>query len=271
MKMSLFELYRRITRASVTTAGAFLMLATVTAALAADTTQPNLPPPPPPPKWDSTVTLGATLTRGNSKTFMAAGIANTKRTWTNDEALFGASAGYGESTSTVNGTSVDSTTESYVKGFGQWNHLFTPKIYGGLRLTGEHDDIAALTYRATVSPLAGYYFIKEAKGSLNAEFGPSYTWQKFFSQPEEDFASLRLAERGERKFATGAKIWESVEWLPKVEDFSNYIVNAEAGVSAPISKAFSVSLIMQDTYQSVPAIGKVSNDFKLIAGLTYTF
>jgi hypothetical protein len=51
----------------------------------------------------------------------------------------------------------------------------------------------------------------------------------------------------------------------------NYLLTSEAGVSAPISKALSVSLILQDTYKSVPAIGKLKNDLKLIAGLTYTF
>jgi putative salt-induced outer membrane protein YdiY len=270
MKTRILKLCRQNMQTKVPTLAALILLAAGTIAVAADTTQTNLPAPPP-PKWDSSITLGATLTRGNSKTYMASGIANTKRTWTNDEALFGASAGYGESTINVNGNSVDTTTASYVKGYGQWNHLFTPKVYGGLRLTGEHDDIAALTYRFTTGPQLGYYFIKESEGSLSAEIGPSYTWEKFFSQPEVDYVSLRLAERGERKFATGAKIWESVEWLPRVEDFSNYIVNAEAGVSAPISKALCVSLIMQDTYQSVPAMDKLKNDFKLIAGLTYTF
>ena len=43
------------------------------------------------------------------------------------------------------------------------------------------------------------------------------------------------------------------------------------GVSAPISKALSVSLVIQDTYKSVPASGKLKNDFKLIAGLSYNF
>ena len=38
-----------------------------------------------------------------------------------------------------------------------------------------------------------------------------------------------------------------------------------------MSKALSLSLILQDTYKSVPAIGKQKNDVKLIAGLTYTF
>jgi hypothetical protein len=51
----------------------------------------------------------------------------------------------------------------------------------------------------------------------------------------------------------------------------NYLVNAEAGVSAPINKALSISLIIQDTYKSVPASGKQQNDFKLIAGVTYNF
>ena len=56
-----------------------------------------------------------------------------------------------------------------------------------------------------------------------------------------------------------------------MQDLQNYLLNTEAGVSAPISKALSVSLILQDTYKSLPAAGKLKNDLKLIAGLTYTF
>ena len=62
-----------------------------------------------------------------------------------------------------------------------------------------------------------------------------------------------------------------MEWLPKVQDFNNYLVNAEAGVSAPINKSLSVSLVAQDTYKNVPAAGKLKNDLKLIAGLSYNF
>jgi hypothetical protein len=140
-----------------------------------------------------------------------------------------------------------------------------------LRITGEHDDIASLTYRTTVSPLLGYYFIKERNTFLCGEIGPSYVREKFFSEDVHNYIALRLAERGEHKFSTGAKIWESVEWLPKVQDFQNYLVNAEIGVAAPISKGLSVSLVLQDTYKSVPATGKLKNDLKLIAGLAYNF
>jgi len=226
---------------------------------------------PPQPKWDGSITLGATLTRGNSHTFLGTGIVAAKRTWTSDEMLLGASAGYGQNQTEVNGAKVDNTTDSYVKGFGQWNHLFTPQVYAGVRVSGEHDDVANLTYRGIVSPLAGYYFIKQTNTFLFGEFGPAFVTEKFFGEDRHDYVSLRFAERGEYKFQGGAKIWEGVEWLPKIQDFQNYLVNAEIGISAPIAKALSISLIIQDTYKSVPAQGKEKNDLKLIAGVTYTF
>jgi hypothetical protein len=238
----------------------------------ADNTTPADLKPPEKKKWEATATAGITLTRGNTDNFMAALLLNAKRTWECDEILLGLSAAYGDNSVANSAGGRDSTvTDSYVKGFGQWNHLFTPRTYAGLRIAGEHDDIAAVAYRVIVSPLAGYYFIKETNTTLAGEIGPSYVREKFFSEPVDDFIALRVAERFEHKFASGAKVWESVEWIPKIEDFNNYLVNAEAGVSAPISKALSVSLIAQDSYKSVPAKGKLKNDFKLIAGATYNF
>jgi len=227
--------------------------------------------PPEVKHWDTTLTLGATLTHGNSKTFLGSGILNSKRKWTDDEALFGASAGYGETTITSGGTKVDTTTDSYVKGYGQWNHLFSPQTYAGLRVTGEHDDVASLAYRTTVSPLVGYYFVKQTNAFLAGEVGPSYVSEKFFHEDSHNYIGLRIGERGERKFNSGARIWESLEWIPKIEDMQNYLLTVEGGVSAALNKALSLSLIIQDTYKSVPAIGKLKNDVKLIAGVTYTF
>jgi hypothetical protein len=265
------------TRAALTKASFFIILVALLPgngaflASAADPISPDKKEEPKKKKWESTVTAGVSLTRGNSKTFLGTVNIATKRTWTSDEALAGASAGYGETTTTVGGVKSDSTTDSYIKAFGQYNHLFTPRTYLGLRLAGEHDDVAAVGYRVTLSPLVGYYFIKETNTTFAAEIGPSYVREKFFHEDVHNYIALRIGERAEHKFDSGAKIWESVEWLPKIQDFQNYLVVAEAGVSAPISKALSVSLIVQDSYKSVPASGKLKNDFKLIAGLTYNF
>ncbi len=103
------------------------------------------------------------------------------------------------------------------------------------------------------------------------EIGPSYVREKFFDEDVHNYIGLRVGERAERKFISGAKIWEGIEWIPKIQDMNNYLVNVEAGVAAPLNKALSVSLVVQDTYKNVPAVGKLKNDLKLIAGLSYNF
>jgi putative salt-induced outer membrane protein YdiY len=268
MKQSKSSLLNKTASIRLITAAGVALLVTC-ATIRADDDTPA--PPPAPKKWDSVITLGATLTRGNSHTFLGTLNFNTKRKWTDDELLFGGTAGYGENTASTPSGKVDNITDSYIKGFGQFNHLFTTNFYGGLRIAGDHDDVAHLTYRVTVSPLAGYYFIKQTNQFLAGEIGPSYIKEKFFGETEHNYIGLRIGERGEHKFASGAKLWESVEWLPKVQDFQNYLVNAELGISAPVSKSLSLSLILQDTYKSEPAPGRQKNDVKLIAGLSYNF
>jgi hypothetical protein len=131
-----------------------------------------------------------------------------RHSWTNNEVLLGAGAGYGESTTTVNGNKVDTVNQSYIRGYGQWNYLFTPQTYGGVRVTGEHDDTADLAYRAIVSPLVGYYFIKQTNTFLAGEVGPSFVTEKFVDVSADNYIGLRIGERFQHKFDSGAKIWE---------------------------------------------------------------
>ena len=100
--------------------------------------------------------------------------------------------------------------------------------------------------------------------------GPSFVAQQLGEDSETYFAA-RVGDRFEHKFKTGARIWEKAEWLPQVDDFDNWIFNVEAGVSAPVTKALDVRLVLQDTYNNQPAAGKLKNDLKLLAGLGYRF
>jgi putative salt-induced outer membrane protein len=221
--------------------------------------------------WESVAAAGVTLTRGNSRDFLATvGVTSTKK-WTSNELLLGANGGYGENTTTVSGTNVTSKTQDYLKGSAQWNYLFSQQLYGGLRLYGEHDAIAQVNYRLTVSPLAGYYFFKRTNTFLSAEVGPSYVYQQLDGRATQGYFGGRVGERGEYKFKSGAKLWENAEWIPQVDNFENWILNAEAGIAAPINKTLDVRLVMQDNYNHQPAQGREKNDFKLIAGIGVKF
>ncbi|HVV74341.1 MAG TPA: DUF481 domain-containing protein [Verrucomicrobiae bacterium] len=223
---------------------------------------------PPKPHWESVASADMTLTRGNSKTFLATFTLNSTRKWKDNEILLGAGAGYGETTTQPGNTTTE--TADFLKGFTQWNHLFTDRFYSGLRVEGLHDNIADINYRLTVSPMAGYYFIKQTNVFLSAEVGPSYIYQQLGGKTES-YAAGRVGERFEYKFKTGARIWENLEWLTQVDKFENWILNAEVGVSAPITKALDARLVAQDSYNNQPAVGRLKNDLKLMAGLGYRF
>jgi putative salt-induced outer membrane protein YdiY len=227
-------------------------------------------PPPPPPKWESVAQLGVTLTRGNSENFLLNAGINSTRKWPKDELLLGASFAYGETESQVGTNSVTTKTDDYLKGFAQWNHLFSDRWYGGLRVEGVHDDIADVYYRFTFSPLVGYYFIKQTNVFLSVEVGPSYVLENVGGD-EDSYLAARIGQRFEYKFKNGAKIWETLEFVPQVDDFENWILTAEIGIAAPITKALDIRLIAQDTYDNQPAPNREENDFKLIAGVGYKF
>lgn len=229
--------------------------------------------PAPAKGWESVASLGITLTRGNSETFLGTVGVNSQRKWSRDEILLGASAGYGENTSVdpVDGSDEHNTTDQYAKAFGQYNHLFNEQIYGGLRLDANYDAVAGVDYRLTLSPLVGYYFIKNASTLLAGEAGPGFVAENLAHEKADQYITLRLAQRFEHKFGDKGKVWESVEWLPRFDDFGDYVLNAEIGASAAITKAIELRLVLQDTYRSEPPAGREQNDLKIIAGVGYRF
>src|SRR5436190_6025430 len=122
------------------------------------------------PKWETSAALGLTLTRGNSDTILFTGnVLDTKRSKV-DEWTLGADASYGEDHDVKNNESLH--------GFAQWNHLFSDKFYGFLRIDGLHDAIADLKYRVTFSPGLGYYIIKDDARRLIAEASPTFSYVK---------------------------------------------------------------------------------------------
>jgi putative salt-induced outer membrane protein YdiY len=230
--------------------------------------------------WETVANAGATLTRGNSETFLGTIGVNSQRKWSKDEVLLGASAGYGENTTRRPGLSDDhNATDQYVKGFGQWNHLFSERLYGGLRVDGMYDKIAGIDYRVTVSPMIGYYLIKDAKTTLAVEAGPGVVFENLAGTDSkgrpnnaDQYITLRIAERFEHKFSDKAKVWQSAEYLPRISDFADdYVINAEVGASAAITSSIDLRAVLQDTYRSLPPGGRKHNDLKLIVGVGYRF
>ncbi|MBM3822266.1 MAG: DUF481 domain-containing protein [Verrucomicrobia bacterium] len=213
-------------------------------------------------KWDSSAAIGATVTKGNSDTLLfSTGIQGTRK-WDKNVWQLGADGAYGENQSVKN-------TEVF-HAFTQFNRLFSDMVFGYLRADGLHDSIADVEYRFTLSPGAGYYFIKNDRMTLSGEVGPGFISEKVGSTTK-NYLSLRVAERFDYKINDRAKLWQSAEWLPQVDNLNNYIINAEIGVDTKITTNLSLRVTLNDTYDNEPAPGRKKNDLKLIAGVAYSF
>lgn len=221
------------------------------------------------PQWESTAALGFTLTRGNSETLLATATAGTRKKWLDNELSFGGDGTYGEST--VNRTN-KTTTANSAKGVVQYNRLFTERLFGYLRVDGMFDDVADINYRAVVSPGVGYYFIKNTNSDLCLELGPGYLFENV-GGAEHNYATLRVGEKFHYALSDRARLTQSAEWVPQLEDFQNYIVNFLIGVEADLTadKKFTLGVFLYDNYDNIPAPGRKCNDIKLVTALGYKF
>jgi putative salt-induced outer membrane protein len=213
-------------------------------------------------KWEKSAALGLTLTKGNSDTLLFTADALAKKKWTEDELSLGASISYGEQSDVKNNEAA--------KGFAQWNHLFSDRFYGYGRIEALHDAVADVEYRVTLSPGVGYYFIKSDTMNLSAEAGPGVVFEKQGSA-EKTYLTARIAEKFDYKLNDRARLWQMVEFLPQVDNLDNYIINAEIGVEAGLTKKTSLRVVAQDTFDNQPAPGRKKNDVKLVSSVVVKF
>lgn len=249
----------------------YLTAATLTAFCVSTSVRAVEPTAPVTPHWESSAAAGLTLTRGNSDTLLGTLSLGTGKKWEQNELSMGADGAYGNTKDQK--TKDSSTTSQSIKGFVQYNRLFTEHWYGYGRVEGLYDKVADVKYRLTLSPGAGYYFIKEKTTDLSAEVGPGYVIQKL-GNVSSSYATLRLAEKGHYALSDRARVWEMAEYLPKIDDFThNYIINTEVGIEADLSSSKKMALrtVLQDTYNNAPAKNREKNDLKLIAAIAYKF
>jgi len=215
-----------------------------------------------PAGWKASAFLGVTLTRGNSETIMANANVVADKKWDRNEVGLGASATYGEND--------DERSAANAGAFAQYNRLFSDRFYGYARADIRHDDIAKIDYRLTLSPGAGYYFVKNQKISLSGEVGPGIVFERLDGD-SRSYWTLRMGEKFTWQINERSRFWQMLDFSPKVDAWDDYVVTAEAGIETDITQHLGLRLVAQDNYRSEPAPGREENDFILMAGLSYKF
>jgi putative salt-induced outer membrane protein YdiY len=214
------------------------------------------------PAWKGAFAVGLTLTRGNSDTLLTTAKIQVERNSLVNELSLGLEGAYGEDNSVINNETLH--------GYAQDNHFFTRRFFGFLRADALHDGIEGVQYRYTVSPGVGYYLLKQTNMTFAVEAGPSMVVEHQ-NGGADAYAGFRAAERFEYKLNSTSRLWHSAECIPQVDQFSNYIINAEAGIETDITKKVGLQVYLQDNFVNQPASGLKDNDLRLVSGVAYKF
>ncbi len=220
-------------------------------------------------RWSASANAGLNLTRGNSRTTAGNVGIVAERKGDAHEATVGVEGNYGQSEQTdADGGTEMKTTVQNEKGYAGYRYLFTDRDYAYMNGELSQDKIADIKYRLILGPGLGRYWIKSDKNTFGTELGISWIKDKI-GEDEGDRFALRFAEKYELKISDTAKVWESVEYLPAMDDFDNYLINGEIGVEAAMNSRLSLRIVAQDKYNNVPADDKEKNDFTVTAGIGY--
>lgn len=213
--------------------------------------------------FTNSVNFGLTVTDGNSETMMGnLAFESTGKLWCGSAIRMGVEGSYGEST--VEGK--DETTVENARAYVQTRRDVSERLFVAVNADAFYDDIALVDYRIVLGPAFGGYLAKKENISLTAEVGPSYLWEDVAGE-EDDFLVLRIAERCEYSPNENTKIWQTAEYIPKAEDFDDFILKAEVGVSAAMSATMNLRIALQLQHDSKPGADLEENDITLISGI----
>lgn len=210
---------------------------------------------------DTQLSIAFNLTDGSSETKSVIVGARTKLDAENNQWFLGGDFSYGEEE--------DNKTVENGKVYTQYNWLFSERSFMNIRVEALYDDISEIDYRVIAGPPGlGYYLIKNDNTSFSAGAGLSYVWEEV-GDITDDYPALRLSERLEQKLSETATLWESVAYLPEIEDFDNYLITGEIGIDAAINAHMSLQVVAKDRYDSVPAEDAEQNDVSINAGIVF--
>jgi putative salt-induced outer membrane protein YdiY len=222
-----------------------------------------------PKGWQTTANINASVAKGNSDTLLVGAAIKTLKKWDKNELALGADTTYGNNRQ--QSTGLQTTTAQSYGAFAQYNRLITERWYFAALVDGRQDRIAGIDYRFSLAPAAGYYAVKNDTVTLSFEVGPGYIFESLKGAGSDNYLSLRVAENFRWKINERASLQQKVEYLPKIDEFGNYVLNFDLTLSSKITEKLSANITFQDFYRSTPAPGRKENDLRLLAGLGYSF
>jgi putative salt-induced outer membrane protein YdiY len=226
---------------------------------------------PPAEVWTGSVVLNGALERGNTNSATVGLAASTTLRrddpFHDDRFILGADYNYGK---TGRGTSAITTTDNY-DAKAEYDFFLTPKFYGYGNVGYLRDRIAGLDVELSPGAGIGYQWIERPNLNFDTEGGVSYVYEDFQVSGVDQQASLRLNYHVDAKLNPVVSVFNDAEYLTAYDDPADYLINADAGIRADLTKNFFSQLSVVYHRNDRPPPGFVKDDLMFLLGVGWSF
>jgi putative salt-induced outer membrane protein YdiY len=229
---------------------------------------------PPPEEWKGAVVANFALARGNTNRYTfgvdADAVLRRDNNVNDDRTSFGAEYHYGQTGGGPSGTAPVTDTDNWLFD-AKYDRFWTEKLYGYVNGKVEHDRIALLYYRVSPGVGLGYQWFEGPRLNFNTEAGFGYVREEYDDDTSNDYMSVRFAYHLDSQLSDRVSVFHNVEYLPAIDDPSDYTLNADVGLRATLSGSFFTQFKIEYKRDSQPAAGSLKNDLLYTIGVGWQF
>lgn len=213
--------------------------------------------------------IGGTLTRGNTYTDTLAANFKLGYKMKDERLLFTGEYEYGTTKQVTTGLSTTTTDRWDLD--GKYEHFFSKKFYGYVEAEVTKDRIAFLDLRFTPSGGVGYQWFQPEPLGFSTEAGAAWLYENYTNgTPTREDAALKLAYHLTYDFNPTVQFFNDITYFPSLRSGSVYVINADIGLHAKLTKKLFAEFKIEWDFNSSPANGALKNDERYIASLGYS-
>ena len=162
------------------------------------------------------------------------------------------------------------TIGNYLSAALRAKYTLTPRLAPLVYVSWERDVPSGLTQRLEEGAALAYQVPTDPSDTLSIALGPTLVQERRAGKPDNSFAAGRTALAYRHHFSSKATFDQLVEYLPDLSQSSNYRVNTETALAAPVAGHLALDVSYKVRYANLPPAGRIRADRYLTAGIQFT-
>ncbi|MES2553571.1 MAG: DUF481 domain-containing protein [Pseudomonadota bacterium] len=213
-------------------------------------------------RWTGNINAGGTLTKGNNDNkYMYFDGETIARTLKNRFTLGGAFRRTEDR---------DNTTQFNSRGYGKYDHFFTPKWYSYVNTTHEMDRFREIRLRSVIGVGTGYQIFETPNRNLALEGGFNYIREDFYVDTDDEYPGARWAVKYDQTLFSGkVKFFHENETLVGFQEENHFLFYSKTGLRFPLVFNMNASAQLNYNRDSSPSQNRKKEDAILMFTVGY--